>query len=273
VCAHRVLFVVLFAFASLNLCAQSTARDELQLGVEDQKQAKYEHAIEHFRKAVSLDPYSLEAHLYLATCYAQQYIPGTADPHNLQIAEAAESEYQKALEIDPNNLNSVKGIAYLNLQTKKFEKAKEYYRKAIEINEEDPEPYYSIAVIDWTQSYTPRMVTRHELNLRPDQPLINAQACSELRGNIDDFIKDGISMLVEALERRSNCDAAMAYMNLLYRERADIRCGDGKAYKADIESADKWVDLTITAKKAKWPKHQSEGDETSTEQSLTPKQP
>ena len=75
-------------------------------------------------------------------------MPGTADPPDLQIAEAAESEYQKALEVDPSNLNSVKGIADLNLQTKKFEKAKEYYRQAIAINEEGPEPYYSIAVID-----------------------------------------------------------------------------------------------------------------------------
>ncbi len=253
---HRVLFALLFLFGSLNLRAQSTVRDEFQLGVEDQKQARYEHALEHFRKAVSLDPHSLEAHLQLATCYAQQYIPGTDDPHDLQIVEAAESEYQKALEIEPNNLNGIKGIAYLNLQTKKFEKAKEYYRKAIEINGEDPELYYSIAVIDWTQSYTPRMVMRHQINLRPDQPLINDPACSELRSNIEDFIKDGISMLVEAIRLRPDYDDAMAYMNLLYRERADIQCGNGKAYATDKQTADKWVDLAMGTKKAKGEKEQ-----------------
>ena len=35
------------------------------------------------------------------------------------------------LERDPKNINSVKGIAYLYLQMKKFEDAKTYYRKAI----------------------------------------------------------------------------------------------------------------------------------------------
>jgi tetratricopeptide (TPR) repeat protein len=268
--ARRVLLVLVFLFDSFNLRAQSTASDELRLGVEDQKQAKYDHAAEHFRRAVSLDPHSLEAHLHLATTYSQQYIPGTDDSHDLQIVEAAESEYQKALEIDPNNLNSVKGLAYLNLQTKRFEIAKEYYRKAIEINGEDPEPYYSTAVIDWTQSYQPRMETRAKLRLKPDQPLINEPVCWELRSNVEDFIEEGITMLVEAVKRRPDYDDAMAYMNLLYRERADIQCGDRKAYMADTESADKWVDLTMATKKANWQKQKKEGDGNPTEQKSAP---
>jgi hypothetical protein len=43
----------------------------------------------------------------------------------------------------------------------------------------------------------------------------------------------------------------MAYMNLMYRERADIQCGDPKAYTADIKSADSWVDMTISVKERK----------------------
>ena len=34
---------------------------------------------------------------------------------------------------------------------KKFEDAKTYYRKALEIDPNDPEPYYSVGVIDWTR--------------------------------------------------------------------------------------------------------------------------
>ena len=43
----------------------------------------------------------------------------------------------------------------------------------------------------------------------------------------------------------------MAYMNLMYRERADIQCGDAKAYAADLKTADDWVDLTLGTKKRK----------------------
>ena len=73
--------------------------------------------------------------------------------------------------IKTQNVNSVKGIAYLYLQEKKFEDAKTYYRKALEIDPNDPEPYYSVAVIDWTQSYQPRMEARAKLGLKPEDPL------------------------------------------------------------------------------------------------------
>ncbi len=43
----------------------------------------------------------------------------------------------------------------------------------------------------------------------------------------------------------------MAYMNLMYRERADIQCEDPSARAADLKTADEWVDKTMATKKAK----------------------
>jgi hypothetical protein len=61
-------------------------------------------------------------------------------------------------------------------------------------------------------------------------------------------------MLKKAIELRRDYDDAMAYMNLMYRERADIQCRDAKAYAADLKTADDWVDLTIaTKRKGKFP--------------------
>jgi hypothetical protein len=37
----------------------------------------------------------------------------------------------------------------------------------------------------------------------------------------------------------------------MYRERADIQCDDSEAYKADMKTADDWVDKTMAIKKAK----------------------
>ena len=51
-------------------------------------------------------------------------------------ASSAIDQYKAVLERDPKNINSVKGIAYLYLQMKKFDDAKKFYRKA---NELDPE--------------------------------------------------------------------------------------------------------------------------------------
>jgi len=134
---------------------------------------------------------------------------------------------------------------------KQFDKAKEFYRKATELDPNDPEPYYSVAVIDWTQTYQPRMELRAKLDLKQLQPLIKSAECWLLRDANRVLVDDGIEMLKKAIELRRDYDDAMAYMNLMYRERADIQCGDAKSYAADLKIADDWVDLTLAAKKRK----------------------
>src|SRR2546426_4703704 len=151
-------------------CERLRARDQLNKGVASYKNAKYEQAIEHFKNAVTLDPGLKNAKIYLATAYLAQYIPGVDSPENLQNANAAIDEYKSVLDQDPKNVNSIKGIAYLYLQMKKFEDAKTYYRKAIDLDANDPEAYYSVGVIDWTEAYQPRMEERSKLGLRPDEP-------------------------------------------------------------------------------------------------------
>jgi len=238
-------------------CNKLQARDQLNKGVQAYKAAKYEEAIDHFQKAVSLDPGLINARLYLATAYAQQYIPGADTEDNNRMAQQAIDQYKAVLERDPKNVNSVKGIAYLYLQMKKFEEAKQYYRKASELDPNDPEAYYSIGVIDWTQSYQPRMEERAKLGLKPEEPLKDKKVCAMLQQKVKDVIQDGIAMLEKALQLRPDYDDAMAYMNLLYRERADVQCDDPAARAADLKTADEWVDKTMAVKKAKAEKQPS----------------
>jgi len=255
----RVLAIIAVGLAMLSTvaCNKLQARDQLNKGVQSYKSAKYEEAIDHFQKAVSLDPGLINARLYLATASAQQYIPGADTEDNNRMAQQAIDQYKAVLERDPKNVNSVKGIAYLYLQMKKFEDAKQYYRKASELDPNDPEAYYSIGVIDWTQSYQPRMEERSKLGLKPEEPLKDKKVCNALRQKVQDIIQDGISMLEKALQLRPDYDDAMAYMNLLYRERADLQCENPAARAADLKTADEWVDKTMAVKKAKAEKQPS----------------
>lgn len=234
-----------------------TATAELRLGVEAYKNARYEEAIRHFRNAADLDPNLLNARLYLATAYAQQYIPGAETPENTANARQAISEFQKVLDRDPSNIHSIKGMAFLYLQMKEYEKAKDSYMQATKLDPSDPESYYSIGVIDWTQSYQPRMEQRAKLGLEPGDALISHPQCWGLRDLNTERVQDGLTMFAKALELRPDYDDAMAYMNLIYRERADIQCGDQRAYNSDVETADKWVDLTMATKKRKAEKARS----------------
>jgi tetratricopeptide (TPR) repeat protein len=82
-----VVAAAVFMIFSTTGCAKLRARDQLNKGVLAYKNAKYEEAINHFQQAVSLDPTLLNARLYLATAFAQQYIPGADAPENNKFAE------------------------------------------------------------------------------------------------------------------------------------------------------------------------------------------
>ncbi len=254
----RVLvgLAALLALLSAVGCTKLKARDQLNKGVQSYKNARYEEAINHFKQAVDLDPGLLNARVYLATAYAMQYVPGADTEDNLRMANSAIDEYKKVLEADPKNINSVKGIAYLNLQMKKFEDAKTWYKKASEIDPNDPEAYYSVGVIDWTQAYQPRMEEFAKLGLKPTEQLSGKkkdekQICDQLKANNSDKVEEGIQALDKALKLRPDYDDAMAYENLLYRERGNYECDDPQARQADFKAADEWVDKTMATKKAR----------------------
>jgi hypothetical protein len=112
-----------------------------------------------------------------------------------------------------------------------------------------------VAVIDWTQSYQPRMEERAKAGLKPDEWIMkdksNKKVCEMLREKNTAVIEDGIAMLQKALQIRPDYDDAMAYLNLIYRERGDLQCDDAGARAADMKTADEWVDKTMATKKAK----------------------
>jgi tetratricopeptide (TPR) repeat protein len=240
-------------------CNKLRARDQLNKGVTAYKNAKYEEAIDDFQHATALDPSLINAKMYLATAYAQQYIPGADTPDNNKMAEEAIKQYQSVLDMNPardQKVNSAKGIAYLYLNMKKFDDAKKYYRMAADLDPNDPEPYYSVGVIDWTACYQPRMEERAKLGMKPDEELNpknkdQKKACEELKTKNEPLIDEGIENLNKAIQLRPDYDDAMAYLNLMYREKADVECDDLAARQQDLKTADHWVDETLATKKAK----------------------
>jgi tetratricopeptide (TPR) repeat protein len=257
----RLLTLVAAALALCSSvgCSKLRARDQLNKGVTAYKNAKYEEAIDHFQQSVALDPTLINAKMYLATAFAQQYIPGVEDPDNMKMANQAIEQYKRVLDMNAareQKVNSAKGIAYLYLNMKKFDDAKKYYRMAADIDPNDPEPYYSVGVIDWTACYQPRMEERVKLDLKPDENLSpknkdQKKVCTELKEKNGPSIQEGIENLNKAISLRPDYDDAMAYLNLMYREKADVECDDLATRQEDLKTADHWVDQTLITKKAK----------------------
>ena len=119
----RLVTVIAVAAALLSTagCNKLKARDQLNKGVQSFRGANYEEAIGHFQNAVSLDSDLKVAKMYLATAYAQQYVPGVETPENLRNAQLAIDQYKQVLTTDAHNVTSLKGIAFLYMQQKKFD--------------------------------------------------------------------------------------------------------------------------------------------------------
>jgi tetratricopeptide (TPR) repeat protein len=229
------LTVLLTMVAGVSGCNKLRARDLLNKGVAAFKNAQFDAAVADFQEAKQLDPDLLNARLYLATAYASQYIPGAPSDENVRHGQAAIAEYKEVLEKDPNNMSAIDGLASILYQMagqpfdqKKFEESKSYHLKHVSIRPNDPQPYYSIGVIDWALAYRGNTELRADYNKAhinkqvkdtdPLPPDVRADYTTKFGAMVD----DGINSLKKAIELKPDYDDAMTYLNLLYRRKADM---------------------------------------------------
>jgi tetratricopeptide (TPR) repeat protein len=246
-----ILVVAVMLLAVLGAgCAKLRARDNLNKGVQAFKNGDYPAAVERFKVAVSLDPEFPTARLYLAMAYMMQWIPGAESPENTRMSQAAHDEFMKVLEQNPKNSIALAYLAKLYFDAGKLDEAREWYKKLISADPGNKEAYYTLGVIAWTKTYKPRMTARAGLGMKPEDPgpVKDKKVREELRAKHMPYIEEGIQSLEKALSIDGNYADAMAYMNLLLRERADL-ADSAKAYKQDTEAADNWMDKTLDAKK------------------------
>jgi tetratricopeptide (TPR) repeat protein len=218
-------------------CNKLKARDLLNKGVQAYKANQYDTAIEKFKEATDLDPDLKTARLYLATAYANQYIPGSPDQANVNRGNEAIKVYKSVLERDPNNLSGIDGMGSMlyrmaggpppNLDM--IRESRSYHLQHIKIKPDDPEPYYWVGEIDWELVYKPNKQMRDEYNrdlppkkqIKETEPLpekLRAQFAATYAAEAD----QGIEALKKAIELRPDYDDAMGMLNLLYRQKADM---------------------------------------------------
>lgn len=238
-------------------CAKLEARNDLNKGVQAFKAAQFDAAEADFKSAIKLDPTFVNAKLYLATAYQSQFVPGNDSPDNLQLGEQAAQVYKEVLKQDPNNSNAVAGLASLYFNMKKMDQARQWNLKLIQIEPKNPTPHYSIGVIDWTRTFKANNDLRKELGTtKQTEPLVGAKptrktiaACKQLAAISTPEIQDGIAQLKLSMALRKNYANAMTYVNLLWRQQADMECGNKEARKADLAKADQWVAKSLNARK------------------------
>jgi TonB family protein len=267
----RRLYLALL-ISACALFAQTDAPGWLDRGVQAFKNARYDEATDAFQHSVDLDPSNLKARLYLATVFFAQYIPGATSPENVAFAEKARAEFEHVLTIEPDNKTAMQYLASIAYQTasgtadldEKFhrlDEARGWYEKLIAADPQNKEAWYSLGVIDWLKWYPKWMEALQQASMKPDmgRPILNSNLRQKLRTSSGQLVEDGLMKLTKALEIDPRYSEAMAYMNLLVRERASLD-DTQEQYEKDIALADDWVQESLEAKKAK--AEESGGDTT-----------
>jgi len=243
-------------------CNQLKSRDDLNKGVAAYKNAKYSDAVSFFQEAIELDPKNPNARVYLATAYMMQWIPGAISPENVQFATKAKDEFGKVLNQDANNsvaLASLASLAFneadplpLDQKMAKLDEAAGWYTKLVTADPKNRDGYYSLGAIAQKKFYPALMTARVEASMKPDEPgpLKDKKAKTELSAKYMPVIDEGVKNLQKALDIDPESDDAMAYMNLLIRERADL-ADDKDSYKKQVDEADTWLQKALDTKKAK----------------------
>ncbi len=247
-----VLAAVLVTLLMGTGCQKLQARDHLNKGVNAFKNAQYPEAVEHFKQAVELDPTYTNARLYLATAYMQQYIPGSESDDNMKMANAAESTFKDVLKDDPKNVTAIAYLASLYLNEKHWDESKAWYDKLTTVDPKSAVGYYSKGFIAWSQWYPADGTARANLGMKLDDPgpIKDKKVREELKAKYASVIQDGLNNLDEALKVDPDYDDAMAYENLLIRERADL-ADNKEEYEKDVKTANDWVDKAMAVKKKK----------------------
>ena len=234
-------------------CSKLKARDQLVKGIQEFKAGHYETAIDHFQQSVALDPTYPNAKTYLATAYSYQVQPNNDTPANVAIAQKALSGFNEVLQANPNDADALRQLASIHRNIMQFDQSRADELKVIQLDPKDSEANYSVGVIDFQKADKNASDLLKANKITDDlkgNAKIPAKLCQTLAQQNAALLDSSLQYLNRAVQINPNYDDAMQYLNLDWRRKADIECGNEDARRSDIAKADDWVQKAKGARKA-----------------------
>jgi len=224
------LVALLPLFGGCSFISKLRSRDDLNKGVKAYTEQKFADAAKYFEESIRLDPEFEVARMYLATTYSTQFVPGSPDPKSNEMAEKAIATFKDVVEKAKGtpNVNAMLSIASLYYQLKQYDASKEWCRKIQQVDANNAESLYRIAVIDYDDSLAKTGLQGENLEF----------LSAEEKAHTQQDIEEGLKCIDQAVKIRPNYFDAMEYENLLWREKAKFET-DEKAKQALIQEADK----------------------------------
>jgi tetratricopeptide (TPR) repeat protein len=244
---------LLLVLASTVGCTKLRARDQLVKGVQAFKSGKYEEAVNHFQTSITLDPDYDVARVYLATAYSYQVVANLDTPDNIAIANKALENFDYVLAKKPDDLDSLRQVAAIERNVKEFDKAKATEEKILSIKPDDAEAAYTIGSIDWNLAFDHSTKILAAAGMTDDgqgNVKMSKDTCAKLVAANSALVDEALKYLQMAIDHKAEYADAMDYLQLTYRRKAELECGNDGARKADLAQADMWTQKSMGARKA-----------------------
>lgn len=218
--------------------AASRERFLLEEGKDLYNAAKYNEAIAHFEELLERDPANWPANYLTAASYFALYHPGSEDPTDKDCAEKGVVAVERALELaapspeerahaerlyvtflfsigmrdkaiayvekllvsHPDNVELMHQLATLYQKMGEYTKALEYFERRASLDFNNKEAWYTLGVNCWARSYHGGIAVSQDER--------------------EQVVEKGIRSLEKAIAIDRDYFDAIAYINLLYRERA-----------------------------------------------------
>ena len=201
-------------------------RTWIGLGIQRYKAGLYLDAADAFQKAVDLHSDDPVPHLYLGLAWNQQYVPGGSDPSTSELAIRAEAAFRRAVDLDEGNWPALVLLGRLAFDEGKFDEARIWYRKALDLDPSNANTWCMLGAIAWR-------------DLRANDLVEPYRVPRQFRAGWELVIAEGISHFERALALDPLHDRAMAFLDTLIRERAELRTTPEES-REDIALADEW---------------------------------
>ena len=89
----------------------------------------------------------------------------------MKLANQAITAFDEVMKMDPNNSTAIASIAQTYYDMKDFDKAKDYQRRWVQLEPNNPVPYYWIGVLDWAICFPRTQQVRKDLKIEfPKDP-------------------------------------------------------------------------------------------------------
>jgi TonB family protein len=233
-----------------------------QYGVAWFVNARYQPAADAFERAAIMNPQDVAALLYLGTSYMQMYIPGEPSPGNIAYASRAEVAFTKVLELNGNNTTALALLTSMSYwragggasgdeRIRKLEEARAWNRRWLAVDPQNKQAHYWAATIIWLDLHRALMAARANAHLKPEDSTIPSVATRlELTTKYGAMVDDGIAHLRRAIELDPQYADAMAYLDLLIRERAQYR-DTPEQFSRDVAEAYSWAQRSLAARRTR----------------------